>query len=86
MDWLKTKPLPKRRRGDVIVMDNLNADHDPRVAPACKVRGVRIIYLPHSPDFNPIESGSASRSSRSAALHLAQPTCFVALRGAQCIA
>jgi transposase len=58
--WLKTKLLPKLSRGDVIVMDNLTAHHDPRVAPACAARGVRIIYLPpHSPDFNPIESGWA---------------------------
>jgi transposase len=58
--WLKTKLLPKLRRGDVIVMDNLRAHHDPRVAPACAARGIRVIYLPpYSPDFNPIESGWA---------------------------
>lgn len=58
--WLKRKLLPKLRRGDVVVMDNLRAHHDPRVAPACAARGVRVIYLPpYSPDFNPIESGWA---------------------------
>jgi transposase len=58
--WLKAKLLPKLRRGDVIVMDNLNAHHDPRVVPACAARGIRVIYLlPYSPDFNPIESGWA---------------------------
>jgi transposase len=58
--WLRTKLLPKLRKGDVIVMDNLRAHHDPRVAPACAARGVRVIYLPpYSPDFNPIESGWA---------------------------
>jgi transposase len=58
--WLTTKLLPKLRRGDVLVMDNLKAHHDPRVVPACAARGVRVIYLPpHSPDFNPIEPGWA---------------------------
>ena len=52
--------LPKLKRGDVVVMDNLRAHHDPRVEPACTARGVRVIYLPpYSPDFNPIESGWA---------------------------
>lgn len=58
--WLIKKLLPKLRRGDVVVMDNLNAHHDPRVVPACAARGVRVIYLPpYSPDLNPIESGWA---------------------------
>lgn len=58
--WLKTKLLPKLRVGDVLVMDNLSAHHDPRVRPACAARGVRLLYLPpYSPDFNPIESGWA---------------------------
>jgi transposase len=58
--WLTAKLLPKLRRGDVLVMDNLNAHHDPRVTPACAARGVRVLYLPpHSPDFNPIEPGWA---------------------------
>jgi transposase len=87
VQWLKTKLLPKLRRGDVIVMDNLAAHHDHRVGPACKARGVRIIYLPpYSPDFNPIESGWLCRSSTSAASHLATPTRFVALPGARGIA
>ena len=87
VNWLKTKLLPKLRPGDVIVMDNLNAHHDPRVAPACKARGVRIIYLPpYSPDFNPIESGGLCRSSTSAASRLGKPRPFVALPGVQGIA
>lgn len=58
--WLKSKLLPKLGRGDVVVMDNLGAHHDARVAPACADRGVRVVYLPpYSPDFNPIESGWA---------------------------
>jgi transposase len=58
--WLRRKLLPKLRPGDVIVMDNLSAHHDPRVAPSCAAHGVKVIYLPpYSPDFNPIESGWA---------------------------
>jgi len=58
--WLRTKLLPKLRHGDVIVMDNLSAHHDPRVLELCQSRGVEVLYLPpYSPDFNPIESAWA---------------------------
>jgi transposase len=58
--WLKNKLLPKLRRGDVLVMDNLAAHHDRRVVQLCGGHGVRVIYLPpYSPDFNPIEPGWA---------------------------
>ena len=60
VQWLKRRLLPRLRRGDVLVMDNLRAHHDPRVPAACKKRGVRLIYQPpYSPDFNPIEPGWA---------------------------
>lgn len=60
VDWLARKLLPKLKRGDVLVLDNLAAHHDPRVAPLCAARGVRVLYLPpYSHDFNPIESGWA---------------------------
>jgi transposase len=56
VDWLSSRLLPRLERGDVLVMDNLNAHKDGRVAAACKAVGVRVIYLPpYSPDFNPIE-------------------------------
>ena len=58
--WLKRKLLPKLRPGDVLVMDNLAAHHDPRVAAACALRSVRLVYMPpYSPDLNPIEPGWA---------------------------
>jgi transposase len=58
--WLKRKLLPKLKRGDVLVMDNLSAHHDARVAPACAEHGVALLYQPpYSPDLNPIESGWA---------------------------
>lgn len=58
--WLTRHLLPKLRPGDVLVMDNLRAHHDPRIAPVCRDRGIRVFYLPpYSPDLNPIEAGWA---------------------------
>src|SRR2546422_157887 len=44
--WLTRDLLPKLRLGDVLVMDNLRAHHDRRVAPTCRARGIRVLYLP----------------------------------------
>lgn len=58
--WLSKRLLPKLHPGDVLVLDNLRAHHNPRVVPLCKAKSVRVIYLPpYSPDFNPIEPGWA---------------------------
>jgi len=58
--WLATKLLPRLNRGDILVMDNLRAHKDPRVAALCSQFGVRLLYLPpYSHDFNPIEPGWA---------------------------
>ena len=58
--WLGKKLLPKLAAGDVVVMDNLKAHHDPRVEPLCAERAVRVLYQPpYSPDMNPIESAWA---------------------------
>lgn len=58
--WLTRQLLPKLRPGDVLVMDNLRAHHDRRVAPICRAHRVRLLYLPpYSPDLNPIEPGWA---------------------------
>ena len=58
--WLSEKLLPRLKRGDVLVLDNLSAHHDERVEPLCNARGVRVLYLPpYSHDFNPIEPGWA---------------------------
>jgi transposase len=58
--WLRRQLLPKLHPGDVLVMDNLRAHHDARVAPLCRQHGVRVLYLPpYSPDLNPIEPGWA---------------------------
>jgi transposase len=58
--WMSSSLLPKLRNGDVLMMDNLKAHHDPRVRPLCERHGVRLVYLlPYSPDYNPIEPGWA---------------------------
>lgn len=58
--WLRRGLLPKLRVGDVLVMDNLAAHHDPRVRQSAAQHGVRVLYLPpYSPDLNPIESAWA---------------------------
>lgn len=58
VSWLGSKLLPRLKRGDVLVLDNLKAHHDSRVVPLCARAGVRVIYLPpYSHDFNPIEPG-----------------------------
>lgn len=54
--WLARRLLPRLKRGDVLLLDNLRAHHDPRVRLLCEAHGVRVIYLPpYSHDFNPIE-------------------------------
>jgi transposase len=58
--WLRGRLLPRLRRGDVLVLDNLSAHHDARVESLCAAFGVRVVYLPpYSHDFNPIELGWA---------------------------
>lgn len=60
VEWLKEGLLPKLQAGDVLVMDNLSAHHDPRVESLCNAAKVRVVYLPpYSPDLNPIEPGWA---------------------------
>jgi transposase len=58
--WLEKRLLPRLKKGDVLVMDNLTAQHDDVVVPLCRRFGVRAIYLPpYSHDYNPIEPGWA---------------------------
>ena len=56
--WMVTKLLPRLKRGDIVLLDNLSAHKDPRVKHWCRRFGVRLIFLPpYSHDFNPIERG-----------------------------
>jgi transposase len=54
--YVRHRLAPTLRRGQVVVMDNLKAHHDPAVRAAIEAAGARLLYLPpYSPDFNPIE-------------------------------
>ena len=47
---------PRLRRGDVVVLDNLNVHEASRVEEVAEGRGAQVIWLaPYSPDFSPIE-------------------------------
>jgi transposase len=47
---------PRLRRGDVVVLDNLNVHKASQVERVAAARGARVIWLPpYSPDFSPIE-------------------------------
>jgi transposase len=48
--------VPKLRRGQWVILDNLPAHKSPRVAELIEAAGAQVLYLPpYSPDFNPIE-------------------------------
>jgi transposase len=54
--WLRRRLAPKLRKHDVVILDNAQAHHDPRVKTIIEARGASVLYLPpYSPDFNPIE-------------------------------
>ena len=47
---------PCLRKGDVVVLDNLNVHKASQVAAVAEARGARVLWLaPYSPDFSPIE-------------------------------
>ena len=47
---------PRLRKGDVIVLDNLNVHKASQVEEVAAGRGARVLWLaPYSPDFSPIE-------------------------------
>lgn len=47
---------PRLRRGDVVVLDNLNVHKASQVGRVAEERGAQVIWLPpYSPDFSPIE-------------------------------
>jgi transposase len=58
--WIARTLAPKLRRDDVVIMDNAQAHHDPRVLKLVEKAGARVEFLPpYSPDLNPIEPGWA---------------------------
>jgi transposase len=47
---------PRLRRGDVVVLDNLNVHKASQVEEVAEARGAHVVWLPpYSPDFSPIE-------------------------------
>jgi hypothetical protein len=47
---------PQLRKGDVVVLDNLNVHKASQVEEVAAERGARVLWLaPYSPDFSPIE-------------------------------
>ncbi len=47
---------PRLRKGDVVVLDNLNVHKASRAEEVAEARGAQVIWLaPYSPDFSPIE-------------------------------
>ncbi len=47
---------PRLRKGDVVVLDNLNVHKASQVGQVAEGRGARVLWLaPYSPDFSPIE-------------------------------
>jgi transposase len=54
--YLERVLAPRLRKGDVVVLDNLNVHKASRVEEVAARRGAQVIWLPpYSPDFSPIE-------------------------------
>jgi len=55
--WVRTRLVPRLRRGDVVLLDNLKAHKAPDVRRLIEAAGAMLRYLPpYSHDFNPIEA------------------------------
>ena len=59
-DWVQRRLVPRLRRGDIVVLDNLAAHKARRVRTLIEAAGATVRFLPpYSHDFNPIESAWA---------------------------
>jgi transposase len=59
-DWVQRRLVPRLRRGDIVVLDNLAAHKAARVRTLVEQAGATIRFLPpYSHDFNPIEAAWA---------------------------
>ena len=48
--------LPKLKKGDIVVMDNLSSHKNPKIIELLESKKAKALYLPpYSPDLNPIE-------------------------------
>jgi transposase len=58
--YIETQLAPLLRKGDVVILDNLNVHKSARAAAALAARGAWFLFLPkYSPDLNPIEMAFA---------------------------
>ena len=58
--FVEQQLVPRLRRGDLVVMDNLAAHKSPAVRAAIRAAGAEVLFLPpYSPEFNPIEKAWA---------------------------
>ena len=63
--YVRTQLAPSLRRGDVVILDNLNVHKSPRAAEALANAGAWFLFLPkYSPDLNPIEMAFAKPCPR----------------------
>ena len=53
--YVEQQLAPTLRRGDIVIMDNLNSHKVKGVREAIETRGCLVYLPPYSPDFNPIE-------------------------------
>ena len=53
--WLEQGLAPTLGQGDIVIMDNLPAHKVAGVREIIERAGARLLYLPYSPDLNPIE-------------------------------
>ena len=54
--YMQETMLPELNPGDIVVMDNLAAHHEPGIAQMIAQAGAQALYLPpYSPYFNPSE-------------------------------
>lgn len=50
-------PVPRLRRSDVVLLDNLSVHHASDIEEAVRAAHARVLWLPsYSPDFSPLES------------------------------
>jgi transposase len=56
IEWIRRRLAPRLRRGDIVLLDNLQAHKASEVRFFIEARGATVRYLPpYSHDFNPIE-------------------------------
>lgn len=58
--FVEQQLVPRLRRGDLVVMDNLQAHKRPDTVAAIRAVGADVLFLPpYSPEYNPIEKAWA---------------------------